>query len=80
MALRQLQICSYNCCSLRKNIELVRQIASTNYDVIFLQETFIVEDKMGVLNFIDERYECIGVGATYSEKSLVSMSGRPEGD
>ena len=38
----------------------------------------MVENKLGILDYIDERYECIDVGATFSEKSLVSMADRPE--
>ena len=79
MAQIQLKISSFNCCSLRKNIELIRRLTLLNYYFIFLQETFVVEDKLGILDYIDEQYECIGVGATLSEKSLVSMAGRPEG-
>ena len=74
-----LRICTFNCCSLRKNIDLVRLLADDNYDVIFLQETFVVEEKLGQLDFIDEKYDCIGVPAVYSEKVLVAGAGRPEG-
>ena len=74
-----LKLCTFNCCSLRKNIDIIRELTDCKYDIIFLQETFITEDKMGILDFIDERYECIGVPATYSEKVLTSNAGRPEG-
>ena len=79
MGVSVLRICSFNCCSLRKNIDLVRQLADCCNDIIFLQETFVIEDKLGILDFIDENYECVGVAATYSEKSLISNEGRPEG-
>ena len=74
-----LRICTFNCCSPRKNIDLVRLLVDDNYDVIFLQETFVVEEKLGQLDFIDEKHDCIGVPAVYSEKVLVAGAGRPEG-
>ena len=74
-----LKLCTFNCCSLRKNIDIVRELSNNKFDIILLQETFITEDKIGILDFIDERYECIGVPATYSEKVLTSNAGRPEG-
>lgn len=73
------KICSFNCCSLRKNIDLIRNLTDGYNDVIFLQETFVTEDRLGILDFIDENYECIGVPAKYSEKSLTANAGRPEG-
>ena len=75
----ELKICSFNCCSLRKNIDLIRSLTDGCTDIIFLQETFVTEDKLGILDFIDENYECIGVPAKYSEKSLTANAGRPEG-
>ena len=74
-----LSICSFNCCSLRKNIDIVRELALNEFDVIFLQETFLTEDKLGLLDYIDEDYECVGVGAVYSERALFSVAGRPQG-
>ena len=74
-----ISFCSYNCCSLRKNIDIVRQLTEKKYDFIFLQETFVTEDKLGQLDYIDENYESAGLSAVYSEQSLVSMSGRPRG-
>ena len=74
-----IRFCSYNCCSLRKNIDIVRQLTEKKYDFIFLQETFVTEDKLGQLDYIDENYESAGLSAVYSEQSLVSMSGRPQG-
>ena len=70
MGCDSLKICTFNCCSLRKNIELIRELSDDGYDIIFLQETFLIEDKMGELDFIDENYECIGVGGAFSEKTV----------
>ena len=75
----ELKLCTFNWCSLWKNIDIVRELTNNKYDIILLQETFVTEDKIGMLDFIDERYECIGVPAIYSEKVLTSNAGRPEG-
>ena len=79
MAFIDLSICSYNCCSLKKNINSVRELTNSNYDLIFLQETFIIQDKLNIMDYISEHYECISEAATYSDKALTSMAGRPEG-
>lgn len=79
MANVSLKLCTYNCCSLKKNIEMVRNLTSLGYDIIFLQETFVTDDKLGILDYVDENYDCVGVGATYSDKSVLSAAGRPEG-
>ena len=50
-----LKICSYNCCSLLKNIDNIRILTNKGFDIIFLQETFITGDKLGIIDFIDEK-------------------------
>ena len=74
-----IKICSYNCCSLVKNIDVVRELADKEFDIIFLQETFITDDKLGTLDFINENYESVAKGAVYSERSIASAAGRPQG-
>ena len=49
------------------------------FDVVFLQETYVTDEKLGDLDYIDEHYESIGVGAFYSEACLSSGAGRPQG-
>ena len=44
-----------------------------------MQETFQTDDKLGILDFIDEEYDSVDVGARYSDKAVASMAGRPEG-
>ena len=56
-----LQICTFNCCSRTKNIDLIRELTASHYDAILLQETFVTEDKSGILDYIHENYESIGV-------------------
>ena len=46
------KLCSFNCCSLRKNIDVVRSLTQEEYDLIFLQETMVVEDKLGIFDFV----------------------------
>ena len=70
-----LTVCSYDCCSLNKNVEVVRQLANKGYDILFLQETMITEDRLGDLDFIDENYEVVGSASVYSEKALESTEG-----
>ena len=74
-----LRFCSYNCCSLNKNIDIVRELTDGSYDIIMLQETMLIADRLGDLGFIGEDYESVGIGAVFSEKSLESISGRPQG-
>ena len=73
------KICSYNCCSLRKNIDNVRLLTQQEFDIVFLQETFITEDRLGDLMYIEEHCESVGVGAYYSRKALESSAGWCEG-
>ena len=74
-----LKICSFNCCSLRKNIDLVRQLTENSFDVIMLQETMVTEEHLGILDYIDENYESVGIAATFSDIALTTMAGRPRG-
>ena len=79
MNFTEIAVCTYNCCSLNKNIDAIRELTKRKYDLIALQETFITEEKIGILDYVDENYECIGVPAVYSDKVLAACSGRPEG-
>ena len=74
-----LTVCSYNCCSLNKNIDIVRRLADGGCDIIFLQETLVTETRLGDLNFIDENFNVVGSASVYSEKAIESNSGRSEG-
>ena len=71
--------CTYNCCSLNKNIDVVRELTGDKHSIIILQETLITKDKLGNLYFIDENYEVVGSGSVYSERALESNVGRSEG-
>ena len=78
LAMTDIRISTYNCCSLRKNIEVIRSIVVKKFDLIFLQETLITEDRLGDIAYIDDNYESVGSAAVYSEKSLKSYIGRYE--
>ena len=75
----EFSLCSYNCCSLNKNIDVIREITNKNIDIVFLQETFITDEKLGIVDFINENYNNISVGAHYSENNIVNVTGRPMG-
>ena len=75
----EFSICTYNCCSLNKNIKVVRELTENNIDIVFLQETFITDKKLGIMNYIDENYSNFSFGAHFSEKSIINVSGRPMG-
>ena len=47
-----LRICTFNCCSLKKNIDLVRELTSKCSDIIFLQEILVMKDRFGSLLFL----------------------------
>ena len=57
----------------------MRELTLQEYDVIFLQETFVVNDSLWKLDYVNEHYDSIGLPATLSEKARVAMAGRPEG-
>ena len=67
-----ISVCSYNCCSAAKNIELIRELVSKNVDIIFLQETLVTYDNVGIFDCIDENYKHFAAGAVYSQKSIES--------
>ena len=45
-----------------------------------MQETFVTEDRLGDIAYIDDNYLSVGSAAVYSEKSLKSYRRRCEGD
>ena len=74
-----LKICTYNCCSVRSKFEIIKNLCKENFDIIFLQETLLTEEKLGLLDSIDSAYNVITVPAIYTEKVLTSLKGRPSG-
>ena len=50
-------------------------MGNIDYDIIYLEKAFVSEKKLGQLEFIDEKYDCVGVPAVYSEKVIVSGAG-----
>ena len=72
-----ISICSFTCDSLRKNIDLVRQLCEYLFYFILFQETLLVDDNLGCLENIHDNYE--GVGVTFSDKTMTSNGARCEG-
>ena len=72
-------ICLYNCCSVVNSIDVVRELTTREIDIIFLQETFITDDKLGIFDFIDENCESVVEGAVYSERAIATAAGRLQG-
>ena len=46
-------------------------------DIIFLQESFITENEFSLTDYINENYHSISVPATYSQRSIETITGRP---
>ena len=74
-----MRFCTYNCCSLKKNIDLIRELTNNQIELIFLQETFVTSSDTFILDYIDEYYNCISIPAVYSDKSISNVAGRPMG-
>ena len=74
-----LKICTYNCCSIIKNIDIIRDLTNKKMDLILIQETFLTSDKLGILDFIDENYNSFGVPAYFTEQNIIKTNGRPMG-
>ena len=55
-----LKICSFNCFSIRKNIEIVRRLINS-HDIVFLQEIILTEDNIDLLNNIDPTVNCTAI-------------------
>ena len=43
-----LRISSLNCCSLRKNIDIVRELITYDVDKMLLQETFVTANNISI--------------------------------
>ena len=74
-----LTFCTYNCCSFKRNIDIIRDLAAKNIDFIFLQESLVTDNDLSTLDFMDENYKCFSIPAIYSEKCIISNAGRPMG-
>ena len=50
------KITSYNCCSIRKRIDPVREILLNN-DIVLLQEIILLQEDCGLLQHLDEEFD-----------------------
>ena len=56
-SLRNIKICSFNCNSVRKRIDIIRNF-TMKYDVICLQELLLLHEDSDVLFSISEDFDC----------------------
>lgn len=71
-----IKVCSFNCNSLKNSITEVRELCDIN-DIIFLQETWLSNFELFMLNKIHDNFLGLGVSAFDSSSAL--LSGRPFG-
>lgn len=70
------KIVSYNCKSLKRSIEGVRELCQSA-DVLALQETWLLPHDLPLLNTVDDSFGCTGTSAVDTSAGL--LSGRPYG-
>ena len=71
-----IQICTYNCNSLKNSLLEVRRLCDSN-DIIYLQETWLAKFELFMLNQIHDDF--IGLGVSAFDSSSALLSGRPYG-
>ena len=77
MALKSnIKFCSYNCHSLRKNIDLVRVLVEDN-DVLLLQEIILLEEDISILDSVCNDTEYLVVPSSRAISNC--FNGRPTG-
>ena len=70
------QICSFNCNSLKNSLTEINMLCE-QFDIVFLQETWLAKFELSSLNSIHDQFSGLGVSAFDSSKSL--LAGRPYG-
>ena len=68
------KVYTYNCYSIRKNIDIVREILRKDIDFLFLQETLVPDEKLAILDYIDKNYDSINVDATFYDNSILNCT------
>ena len=71
-----LQICSFNCHSLKNSLSEVSSVSDKN-DLVFLQETWLAKFELPMLNTIHPDF--LGLGTTAFDSSASLLCGRPYG-
>ena len=70
----QLRIASFNCGSIKRKAEVVKNLLYDN-DVVLLQETFLTEQDTNYLSFFNDEFEFASTPSVLNE----NFTGRPQG-
>jgi len=76
MARNDLQICTFNCRSVKNCLPVLRELCD-RFDFILLQEHWLLPDELGLLNNIHEDFLSFGVSAVDVSRDV--LVGRPFG-
>lgn len=71
------KIVTYNCYSVRKSIDIVRELIKLN-DIVILQEILLLEEDLHFLDNIDNNFACISRPSRRAN-SVSGLDGRPVG-
>ena len=71
-----LKVASFNCNSIRKNVEIVKNLLHDN-DIVLLQEIIITYSEIDFLNRINDEFHCSFVPSF--DPTLNGLNGRPKG-
>ena len=71
-----LRVSSFNCNSLRKHIDIVRQLTANN-DIILLQEVLLIDDDSHFIQAIDPDFEFALTPSIWDTEA--ELAGRPRG-
>lgn len=71
-----LQIASYNCFSIRKRVEQIRNMLS-EVDILMCQETILTEENCNILNMFNADFNYVAVPSLYATSE--TGEGRPSG-
>ena len=71
-----LRISSFNCHSIRKNVEVVKELMCKHH-IVFIQETMLTEDDTGYLSLLNDNFEYAAVPSSINYN--LDSCGRPQG-
>ena len=71
-----LQLCSFNCHSLKNSISELQEVCEHN-DIVFLQETWLAKFELQMLHEVHEEF--LGLGVSSFDSTAGLLSGRPFG-
>ena len=67
---------SYNCHGLKSSVQDIYELCSS-YDIVFLQETWLLKDELHMLSTLHPECEGYGISSVDHEKGI--LAGRPYG-